>query len=57
MGNAVVSGGCAVERVGLGLELERNPQLAHWLLKMRTALEDAGGDRLLHELVPPELRQ
>ena len=32
--------GCALERLGLPHELERNPQLAHWLLKVRARLDE-----------------
>jgi hypothetical protein len=39
-GTAVLEPGCAIERLGLPLELERNPALAHWLLKMRASLDD-----------------
>lgn len=53
-GGAVLAGGCAVESVGLGLELETNPRLAHWLLRVRTRL-DTGDARLLDQLLPPGL--
>lgn len=55
-GGAVLAGGCAVERLGLGLEIETNPQLAHWLLRVRTRLEDTGDGRLFYQLLPPGLR-
>jgi hypothetical protein len=37
---AVLEPGCALERLGLPRELERNPQLAHWLLKVRARLDE-----------------
>jgi hypothetical protein len=39
-GTAVLEPGCALERLGLPRELERNPQLVHWLLKVRTRLDE-----------------
>lgn len=56
-GGAVRAGGCAVENVGLGLQLETNPRLAHWLLRVRTRLEDTGSGRLFEQLLPPGLRE
>ncbi len=58
-GTAVVEPGCALERLGLPRELERNPPLAHWLLKIRARLDEPREreeqGRLLMPL-PPGLR-
>lgn len=60
-GGAVVEPGCAIER--LGLRVEGNPQLAGWLLRIRTALCEAAAPaereqalHLFHRLLPPGLR-
>jgi hypothetical protein len=39
-GTAVLEPGCALERLGLPVELERNPPLAHWRLKVRALLDE-----------------
>ena len=39
-GTAVLEPGCVLERLGLPCELERNPQLGNWLLKVRARLDE-----------------
>lgn len=39
-GTQVLEPGCAIERLGLPLELDRNPQLAYWLLFVRAGLDE-----------------
>lgn len=59
-GGAVVEAGCAVQR--LGLPLEEGSDLVSWLLRVRTALREAGAPEerraalhLFHLLLPPGL--
>jgi hypothetical protein len=58
-GGAVIEPGCAIERMGLDL---RNIDLAHYLLDLRRALDDAHCEdeariarEQLAELLPPDL--
>ncbi len=58
-GGAVIQPGCALERLGLDLS---NVDLAHYLLDLRKALDNARNDdesrvarERLAELVPPDL--
>jgi hypothetical protein len=58
-GGAVVQPGCAIERLGIDLS---NPDLAHYLIDLRRALEGAHNEREaeaarseLEALVPPDL--
>lgn len=60
-GGAVVEPGCALAR--LGIDIEGNPKLVAWLVRLRTMLAKGGGRaggeealHLFHRLVPPELR-
>ena len=59
-GGAVVSAGCAFER--LGLEFETRPGVAEWLLDIRSGLEsaqteqNAASRRVINEFLPPGLR-
>jgi len=60
-GGVVVGEGCALQR--LGLDLERNPELVSWLLKVRRRLDEAktpaqrkGALELFQRLLPPDLR-
>jgi hypothetical protein len=62
-GGAVVSGGCAIERLGLDRGLERAPEMASWLLDVRDQLERASSDaerlaahRSFQEVLAPGLR-
>jgi hypothetical protein len=57
-GTAVLRPGCAIERLGIPLELPRNPQLAHWLLDVRDRLEEQREveDRRPLLPLPPGLR-
>jgi hypothetical protein len=55
---AILEPGCGLERLGIPLELERNSQLAHWLLDIRARLD---GQRRLEARgplipLPPGLR-
>jgi hypothetical protein len=58
-GGAVIEPGCTIERLGLDL---RNVDLAHYLLDLRRALDNARNEHeariareRLAELVPPDL--
>ena len=60
-GGAVVEPGCPPAR--LGLDLEGNPRLVSWLLRVRAMLAKGGGREskeealhLFHRLLPPGLR-
>ncbi len=60
-GGAVVSAGCAFERIQI--EFETRPGVAHWLLGIRESLESArteeekaSAHRALKEFLPPGLR-
>ena len=60
-GGVVLEAACALDR--LGLDLDHNPQLAHWLLKLRRLLIEAKrptereeAHHLFERLLPPGVR-
>ena len=62
-GGAVLPGGCAIERLGLTHEVERDRELAQWLLDLREQLSRAQthderrhAHSLFRQLLPPGLR-
>lgn len=57
VGGAVLSAGCAVERIGLQFEVEQNPRLASGLLSVRAQLEAADDPGLFDQLLPPDLQE
>jgi hypothetical protein len=60
-GGSVLSSGCAIERLGIGGELRRAPELADWLLSVREQLDHSAATEhraaynAVRQLLPPGL--
>jgi hypothetical protein len=62
-GGVTLPPGCGIERLGLGGELRRAPELADWLRSLRAQLDRAATpadrhaayNRLFRQLLPPGL--